>query len=244
VISSPAVANGIVYVGSTDGHMYAFNANTGAIRWSYTDEPGFVSSPAIANGVVYIESVDGTICTLNANTGAKLWSYLAGNNGSSSPVVTNGVLYFTASSGLSGNGDVYAFALGSADLYLRLDASSEPVPQGSLLTYTFSIWNRGPDNADQEVLTTQVPEGTAFDSIRVSGLPGLGTCTTPPYQGTGQIVCHENSAMAPNTTWTVRLTVKVTAPIGTLITESGTVTENTPDSHPANNAATVSTLVE
>ena len=50
--------------------------------------------------------------------------------------------------------------------------------------------------------------------------------------------------MAPNTTWTVRLTVKVTASIGTLITENGTVSEDTPDPDPANSMATVSTLVE
>ena len=60
-----------------------------------------------------------------------------------------------------------------------------------------------------EVLTTQVPEGATFDYIHISGTPGLGTCTTPPYGGTGEIICHENSAMAPNTTWTVSLTVEL-----------------------------------
>ena len=244
VISSPAVANGKVYVGSEDFNVYALNASTGAVLWSYTAESGFFSSPAIANGVVYIGSDDGTIYALNANTGARLWSYRAGNNGSCSPSVVNGILYVTTANGPSDDGHVYAFAPASADLFLRLNASPEPIPQGSLLTYTFPIWNLGPDNADQEVLTTQVPEGTTFDSIRISGTPGLGTCTTPPYQGTGQIVCHENSAMSPNTTWTVQLTVKVTAPVGTLITESGTVTEDTPDPNSANNTATVSTLVE
>jgi hypothetical protein len=49
--------------------------------------------------------------------------------------------------------------------------------------------------------------------------------------------------MAPNTTWTVRLTVKVTALAGTVITESGTVTEDTVDPNPANKTATVSTTV-
>ena len=94
------------------------------------------------------------------------------------------------------------------------------------------------------MLTTQVPEGTTFDYIRISGTPGLGTCSTPPYQGTGDIVCHENSAMAPNTTWTVRLTVKVTAPSGTVITEGASVTEDTLDPNPANNTATVSITVQ
>ena len=34
--SSPAVANGVVYVGSIDDNVYALNAATGAKLWSYT----------------------------------------------------------------------------------------------------------------------------------------------------------------------------------------------------------------
>ena len=137
-----------------------------------------------------------------------------------------------------------AFANQSADLLLRLSASPTPVKQGDLLTFTFPVWNRGPNVAYLEELKTQVPAGTTFDYIRISGTEGLGTCTTPPYGGTGPIVCNENSAMAPNTTWTLRLTVKVTAPSGTVITETGTATEVTPDPNPADATATVSTTVQ
>ena len=35
VASSPAVANGVVYVGSWDGNLYVLNASTGALLWSY-----------------------------------------------------------------------------------------------------------------------------------------------------------------------------------------------------------------
>jgi uncharacterized repeat protein (TIGR01451 family) len=139
--------------------------------------------------------------------------------------------------------DIEAFSLG-ADLYLRVIPSSTTVHQGDLLTYAFPVWNLGPNNAVHEVLNTQVPAGTTFDYIRISGTPGLGTCTHPPYQGTGPIVCHENSSMAPNTTWTVRLTVKVTAPAGTVIKESAATLADTPDPNTANNMATVSIKVQ
>src|SRR5262249_55003440 len=33
--SSPAVANGLVYIGSTGGTVYALNAVTGSLQWSY-----------------------------------------------------------------------------------------------------------------------------------------------------------------------------------------------------------------
>ena len=139
---------------------------------------------------------------------------------------------------------IYAFALGSADLFLRIHPTPKTVHQGDLITYAFPVWNLGPGNADQEVLNTQVPEGTTLDYVRISGTPGLGTCTTPPYEGTGEIVCHENSAMAPNTTWTVRVVVKVTAPAGTVITVNATTTAETNDPNLANNTATVSTTVQ
>jgi hypothetical protein len=107
------------------------------------------------------------------------------------------------------------------------------------------VWNLGPDVAEGEVLSNlQVPAGTTFDYIRISGTPGLGTCTHPPYGGTGQIICHEGDGMAPNTTWTVRLTVKVTAPSGTVITESAAAMADTPDPNLANNMATVSLKVQ
>jgi uncharacterized repeat protein (TIGR01451 family) len=155
----------------------------------------------------------------------------------------DGTLYIRAGNNNLTGGNVYAFSVGS-DLFLRIWPTPTTVHQGDLITYAFPIWNLGPANADHEVLMTQVPAGTTFDYIRISGTPGLGTCTTPPYQGTGQIVCHENSAMAPNTTWTVRLTVKVTAPAGTVITENAATMATTPDPILTNNTATVSLTVQ
>ena len=248
VFSSPAVANGVVYFGSLDHNVYALNASTGAKLWSFTT--GFdveYCSPAVANGVVYVGSDDGNVYALNASTGALLWNYFIGSSiGSvnSSPVVVDGVLYVRGGNQSTGIGNTYAFTLGSADLFLRIRPSATTVHQGDLLTYAFPVWDLGPDIAEHEVLMTQVPAGTTFDYIRISGTPGLGTCTHPPYGGTGQIICNENSAMAPNTTWTVRLTVKVTASAGTVITESAATMADTPDPNLANNTATVSTTVQ
>jgi len=51
VNSSPVMANGVVYVGSYDGNVYALNARTGALLWKYTTGGAVESSPAVANGV-------------------------------------------------------------------------------------------------------------------------------------------------------------------------------------------------
>ena len=113
-ISSAAVVNGIVYVGSFDNNVYAFNASTGAKLWSFTS---FISRRGDrlfrflewqrlcitldrrklwrANGVVYIGGGDGNFHALDGSTGAELWSYSAY---SSTPAVANGMVYFASDS--------------------------------------------------------------------------------------------------------------------------------------------------
>ena len=60
--STPAVANGVVYVGSGDGSVYALNADTGAFVWKYATGGSVESSPVVANGVVYVAPTR-TTCT-------------------------------------------------------------------------------------------------------------------------------------------------------------------------------------
>jgi eukaryotic-like serine/threonine-protein kinase len=64
--SSPAVANGVVYVGSYDTRLYAIKAGSGKLLWApawgtQNMDRGFNSSPAIANGRVYIGCRDGSL---------------------------------------------------------------------------------------------------------------------------------------------------------------------------------------
>lgn len=59
--SSPAVAGGVVYVGSNDGYVYALNAGTGRRLWRYRTGLGVYSSPAVSDGAVYVGSDIGKI---------------------------------------------------------------------------------------------------------------------------------------------------------------------------------------
>ena len=61
VASSPAIEDGIVYVGSGDGYIYAVNASDGSELWKAATGDEITSSPAIADGVVYIGSHDGNL---------------------------------------------------------------------------------------------------------------------------------------------------------------------------------------
>lgn len=93
VRSSPVMVDGVVYVGSDDGSVYAVNADTGKEIWSYATGGPVDSSPAIFDGVVYVGSNDGNLYAIKANNGAKLWSFQTSDWVQSSPVVSNGIVY-------------------------------------------------------------------------------------------------------------------------------------------------------
>ncbi|MCW4015767.1 MAG: PQQ-binding-like beta-propeller repeat protein [Candidatus Bathyarchaeota archaeon] len=73
VISSPAIVDGKVYIGSYDKNWYCLDARTGAKIWNFTSEYRIRSSPAVANGKVYTGADDGYVYCLDADTGQKIW---------------------------------------------------------------------------------------------------------------------------------------------------------------------------
>jgi len=95
----PVVANGVVYVAAHQSDLYALNADTGALLWSYPQAVAY-NSPAAANGAVYFVAYDAQpyqlyLCALNANTGALLWKYMLGDDYTTNgpTVVANGIVY-------------------------------------------------------------------------------------------------------------------------------------------------------
>jgi outer membrane protein assembly factor BamB len=112
VSSSPAVIGGVVYVGASDGNLYALNASTGALIWNYTTGFWINSSPAVADGKVYIGSWDKNLYAFNASTGMLLWNYTTGGAIESSPAVDNGIVF-------TGSDDGHVYALnGSTGVFL------------------------------------------------------------------------------------------------------------------------------
>jgi outer membrane protein assembly factor BamB len=107
VYAQPVIVNGVVYVGSTDGRVYALNAGTGAVRWQFPQagKPAIgavYASPGIAGNIVYVGSDDGRIYALKDTTGAPAWSKPCNKPGDrvrSSPVFVDGVVYATSGSG-------------------------------------------------------------------------------------------------------------------------------------------------
>jgi outer membrane protein assembly factor BamB len=131
VLSSPAVAGGTLYVGSSDHRLYALDAATGALRWKFKTDGRITSSPAVSAGLVYFGSFDSNFYAVDAATGQLKWKFkTAGErrfaaahlHGAepaaetmpdpfdfylSSPAVSNGAVYF-------GSGDTNIYALEAA----------------------------------------------------------------------------------------------------------------------------------
>ena len=73
------MANGVVYVGSQDGNVYALNASTGAKLWSYAAGDDVFLARGGEWGGLYRLRQSGNVYALNASTGAQLWSYDTGD---------------------------------------------------------------------------------------------------------------------------------------------------------------------
>ena len=92
--SSPAIgADGTIYVGSFDGHLYAFNPD-GTQQWAFPTGGVIWSSPAIgADGTIYVGSNDYHLYAINPD-GTQKWTFKTGNAITASPAIgINGTIY-------------------------------------------------------------------------------------------------------------------------------------------------------
>jgi outer membrane protein assembly factor BamB len=104
---TPAIAKGIVYIGSFDEHLYAIDLQTGAEKWRY--KAGALKTPAaVRDGKVYIGNMDGVLHVVDALKGTKLWTYETPNQAE----ITSGVSFM---------GDKLLFGCADESLYCLSD---------------------------------------------------------------------------------------------------------------------------
>jgi outer membrane protein assembly factor BamB len=90
--STPAVSEGVIFVGTVQGRLHALALTDGAPRWTFDtegtkldsskfgyDRRSIQSSPAVANGVVYFSARDGWVYAVGASDGKERWRYADGN---------------------------------------------------------------------------------------------------------------------------------------------------------------------
>jgi outer membrane protein assembly factor BamB len=64
--SSPVVCDNRVWVGATDGMLYAFDLTTGQQQWSFQLSGQLIASPAISNGRLVVATDKGTVACFGA----------------------------------------------------------------------------------------------------------------------------------------------------------------------------------
>jgi hypothetical protein len=93
------VVDGVVYIGSDDGRVYALDTASGTVRWKKDTGGEVIGSATVEDGMVYIGSKSGLFVALDAATGEEKWRYVKDpkNPGrfpiSTSPAVAFGVVF-------------------------------------------------------------------------------------------------------------------------------------------------------
>jgi uncharacterized membrane protein YoaK (UPF0700 family) len=174
IFSSPAVADGVVYVGAGGHKLHAYavgcasGGGTCTPLWSATTGAGIDSSPAVSNGVVYVGSTDGKLyayavgCASGGGTCTPLWTATTGDEIHSSPAVANGVVYVG-----SYDGKLYAYAVGCAS------GGGTCTP---LWTATTGNWIDSSPAVANGVVYVGSDDGTLY-AYAVGCAGGGGTCT-------------------------------------------------------------------
>jgi outer membrane protein assembly factor BamB len=97
--STAAVAYGRVFLGNTDGRIYAYDQRTGSLDWAVQTGAYVYASPAVSNApgrgpTIFLGSYDGNFYAINARTGAIEWRYDAHGRISGSATIVGRIVYF------------------------------------------------------------------------------------------------------------------------------------------------------
>ena len=76
------IADGVVYVGTTDGAVRGLDLATGDDRWSWQGDPTLsVRVDLVADGVVYANPNDGLLLAISTADGSERWRFLSFTRG-------------------------------------------------------------------------------------------------------------------------------------------------------------------
>ena len=217
--SSPAVADGKVFIGSVDYNLYCLDVEDGHQLWNFSVGRKVYSSPAYYDGKVYTGADNGNFYCLNAETGEKIWSkpdgdgsYRYFNTGlgqmqiRSSPIIYDGKVYVGGATGT-----FYCFDAENGDQLWSVNTGATSYIAGSAAiendyVYFFSTNN----NLYKYTLDGQQVFSRSVSNSYRSGMFVMSVpwATTPVVNGdsvycgcaTGYLVCVNSADGSPK--WT------------------------------------------
>jgi outer membrane protein assembly factor BamB len=93
VSSGAALASGILYIGSDDGHVYAFDAASGRPVRKFPTSGAVSGGVAVANGMLFAGSADHHVYAFHVGSGERAWAYPTGGPVSCTPAVDSKTVY-------------------------------------------------------------------------------------------------------------------------------------------------------
>jgi len=124
----------------------------------------------------------------------------------------------------------------SADLSIVKSDSPHPVTTGANITYTLIVTNNGAANAEDVIVTDDLPSSITFVSCEATS---SGIC-----DGSGNSRKVTFGSLVSGASATVTLVATVNAPAGSTIDNTASVSSTTFDVNPANNSAGSTTTVQ
>ena len=94
--ASPVIANGILYIGSTDGKLYALDAKQWGIKWVFDAGDAIRYSATVLGNKVYFSARNNKVYALDAKTGEKLWEFKSRSWMDAPPIVLDNRVYIGA----------------------------------------------------------------------------------------------------------------------------------------------------
>jgi large repetitive protein len=133
-----------------------------------------------------------------------------------------------------------ASVIGNTDLSVTKNGQAS-VGAGGNITYTITVSNAGPSNANTVQLTDTLPANTTFVSNTQTSGPAFG-CTNPSVGSGGTITCNLAS-LAVGASASFTLVIKTAGNVAGTVSNTANVSTTTNDTNPANNSSTASTNV-
>ncbi len=95
----PIIIDNVIYFGSPDGNFYAFDVDTGYMKWIFKTKGAVNSVPYADEQNVYFGSNDGNVYAVDKETGEQKWSFYTGKTVQSLVLRYKDNIIFTSDTG-------------------------------------------------------------------------------------------------------------------------------------------------
>jgi polyvinyl alcohol dehydrogenase (cytochrome) len=168
--ASPAVSNGVVYIGARNGYFYALNESTGAVVWKrfigyvspttcgpqgFTSTATVKADPATGSPTIYVYGATGYLYALKAADGTNVWP--------PAPVAIPSTTqndYYAWSSPLVSGGNIYVGISSQCDKPLVRGALKEYSQATGALEHTF--WTTPSGTVGASIWSSPATSGTSI----------------------------------------------------------------------------------